>query len=138
MTRLFVSAAAGLAALSGSALAGEWVLNPAKCPDLREDRRDRLENKLDRAEDRRDRRVYAGPGDAIETRVDRGENRADRREDRRDEAVTVCPANAYDWSGRPYVRWRRPARPAAATVYWSGSDYYWRRPGGERVVVVVR
>ncbi len=74
------------------ALAGKWVLNPRACPDLVEDR-------LDRIEDRRDARVTRGP-------LDRIEDRLDARENRRDRAVPVCPARAFAYKpGRP--RWRR-------------------------------
>lgn len=53
----------------------------AKCPDVREDVRDRIES-------RRDERVNHGP-------LDRLEDRIDRRESRRDEKVDVCPRVSY-------------------------------------------
>ncbi|WDI32929.1 hypothetical protein PUV54_06930 [Hyphococcus flavus] len=72
---------AGFVMMSAPAFAGEWKLNARACPDLVEDR-------LDRIEDRRDRRFTT-------SRRDRREDRYDRRENRRDEAVTVCPARAF-------------------------------------------
>ena len=124
MLKTMIAAGAAFAVVSAPAFAGEWRLNPAKCPDLREDYRDR-------AEDRRDRRVNRGP-------LDRAEDRADRREDRRDERVTVCPASAWDYHGRRAFWRAKPVRPAAAAIYWDGGRYYWTKPGGARVTVVVR
>ena len=63
------------------AFAGEWRFDPRRCPDLVEDRYDRLENRRDY------RRTYS--------RRDIREDRADRREDRRDAAFTVCPRSAF-------------------------------------------
>ncbi len=56
-------------AAAGTASAGEWRLDPARCPDLREDR--------------------------IDQRVDYG--RADRREDIRDMREVNCPASAWTY-----------------------------------------
>lgn len=102
--------------------AGQWVLDPARCPDLVEDR-------LDRAESRRDRRVNRGP-------LDRLEDRRDARESRRDEAVTACPASAWVWQGRRAPA--RPPRPAAVQVYFDPVDavYFRRGPRGNRIVLV--
>lgn len=72
---------AGFVLGAAPAFAGEWKLNPRACPDLVEDRRDRVE-------DRRDARVTVG-------RRDRVEDRRDRAENRRDEAVTICPTRAF-------------------------------------------
>lgn len=59
---------AGLAATAaGAASAGEWKLDPALCPDLREDR--------------------------IDARVDHGPR--DRREDLRDMRQVTCPRSAW-------------------------------------------
>ena len=52
--------------------------------DLAEDRLDRFENKVDRRESRRDEAYDHGRRDVIEDRLDRAENVADRREDRID------------------------------------------------------
>lgn len=80
MTRLKPLRIAGLAALTlmaaGAASAGEWKLDPARCPDLREDRIDR--------------------------RVDYG--RADRREDVRDMRQVSCPASAWTYVPAPGER----------------------------------
>ena len=105
------------------AYAGEWRFHPERCPDLVEDRRDRRES-------RRDERYDYGPRD-------RAEDRRDRRESRRDERVTVCPANAWVWYGE---RRYRPARPAAAVVYYDPYDRYYYRygPDRSRVRVVIR
>ena len=66
---------AGFASISAAtASAGEWVLNPARCPDL--------------IEDRLDQRVVTGP--------------ADLREDIRDLRRVECPASA--WTYRPSQR----------------------------------
>lgn len=48
---------------------GKWVLDPQRCPDIREDFRD----------------------------AQRNEGRRDRREDRRDQRVADCPPEAYDF-----------------------------------------
>lgn len=119
---VFCLSLGGAACVSGPASAGQWRLDPARCPDLVEDR-------LDRAESRRDRRVNRG-------RADRIEDRLDRRESRRDERVTVCPRSAWVWSGRGV----RPAYPARATVYYDAVDavYFRRGTGGKRVRIVVR
>lgn len=52
---------------------GTWVLNPAACPDIREDFRDARYNS----------------------------GRADRREDRRDQRVINCPSSAYTFVPTP-------------------------------------
>jgi hypothetical protein len=71
---------AGLVLSVAPAMAGEWRLDPRRCPDLREDRYDAREN-------RRDERIDFGRGD-------RREDRADRREDRWDRGLTICPRTA--------------------------------------------
>lgn len=103
--------------------AGGWRLDPARCPDLVEDR-------LDRRESRRDERYDFGPRD-------RAEDARDRRESRRDERVTVCPASAWVWDG---PRRYRTARPVAAPVYydWGQRRYYRYGPDRVRVVVAFR
>ncbi len=113
---------AGAACASSPASAGVWRFDPARCPDLVEDR-------LDRAESRLDRRVNRGP-------LDRVEDRVDRRESRRDERFINCPRSAWVWNGRG----RAAARPAAAVVYYDPVDavYFRRGPRGARLAVVVR
>jgi len=101
---------------------GKWVLNPAKCPDLVEDWRDRRESRRDEAYDH-------GPGDVIEDWVD-------RRESRRDEAVTYCPASAWEWRGSRYVVHSHGPRPANVKVYFHPKKRtYYHRQGNRRVVV---
>ncbi len=100
------AAAATLVTIAGcasapAAHAGQWRLEPSRCPDLVEDVRDRRES-------RRDERYTHGP-------LDRLEDRLDRRESRRDERVTVCPASAWVWDG---PRRYRTVRPAAVAVYY--------------------
>ncbi len=87
---------AGLVLGVAPAFAGEWKLNPRACPDLVEDRYDRIE-------DRRDARRDYG-------RRDRREDRADRRENRRDRAVTVCPLRAFYYAPDRYDRRARQGR----------------------------
>ncbi len=85
-----VAAGAAMTLLAAPAFAGEWRLDPRRCPDLREDR-------WDRRDDRRDERVDYG-------RRDRAEDRYDRREGLRDRSITVCPRSAFvyldDWRDR--------------------------------------
>jgi hypothetical protein len=66
----------GTAAVSGSASAGDWYLNAAACPDLREDRRD--------------------------ARYDQG--RYDRYEDWQDQRVIDCPSRAWSYAPDRYER----------------------------------
>lgn len=91
--------AAGLAiAGTGAASAGEWRLNPNKCPDLREDRWDRRED----------------------------HGRYDRREDRRDERVINCPARAWYYvpsRGERHGYYSHP-RPREVIVYRDGRHFY--------------
>ncbi|WP_375204894.1 hypothetical protein [Hyphococcus sp.] len=100
---------AGLILFGAQAFAGEWKFNPRACPDLVEDRYDRIE-------DRRDRRVDYG-------RRDRREDRHDRRENRRDEAITVCPIHAFY-----YEPDRRELRRAAHHGHGYGRGRYAARP----------
>lgn len=78
--------------------AGEWRLNPAACPDLREDRIDR--------------RVTT--------------SRRDLREDIRDMRRVECPASA--WTYVPSKGERRVARRAytGPTVIYAGKRGYYR------------
>ncbi len=125
INHIFVAGAvmfgAGCVSAGEPAYAGEWRLDPRRCPDLVEDYRDRRES-------RRDERYDRGPLDRIEDRID-------LRESRRDERVTVCPRSAWVWHGRGY----RAVRPAAAAVYCDpqGRHYYRREPNRARVTVVV-
>lgn len=119
---------AGLAATSAAEAhpgghQGRWVLNPAKCPDLVEDWRDRRESRRDERYDRNRRDVR--------------EDRRDRRESRRDEAVTRCPASAYEWRGPRYRAKYHPARPRAVAVYYNPyqRQYYRRGHGGGRIII---
>ena len=104
------------ASTSATAHTQGWRFDPARCPDLVEDYRDRRES-------RRDERYNHGVFDRIEDRLD-------RRESRRDERVTTCPASAWVWRGdRPY----RATRPAAAAVYFDAYDRVYYRYGPDRV-----
>lgn len=98
-----LTAAGTLLGLGSVAQAGEWRLDPWRCPDLREDIRD--------------------------ARVDYG--RADRREDRRDRRVTNCPASAWVYVPSRYERrhgyydddyWYGP--PRNASIRFAGGGYY--------------
>jgi len=101
---------------------GQWVLNPALCPDLVEDRLDRRENRRD------ERRTVS--------QRDRREDSRDRREDRRDRRVTRCPARAWVWTGPAYRARLHPPRPARAVVYFDpGARHYYRRVGERRIVI---
>jgi hypothetical protein len=120
-------AAAALVTIAGCATApaahaGNWRFEPSRCPDLVEDYRDRRES-------RRDERIDW-------SRRDVREDRRDRRESRRDERVTVCPASAWVWDGS---RRYRPARPAAAIVYYdvrAHHYYHAHGPKGAHVRIV--
>ena len=90
------------------------------------------ENRWDRREDVRDRRVDRGPLDRAEDRRDSRENRRDRREDRRDRRVVNCPASAYTYVG-PGPRPGWPAR----VVHAADGGYYAEYSDGRRVVIVV-
>lgn len=89
---------AGLVLGAAPALAGEWRLDPSRCPDLREDRRDTRESRRDERYD------YS--------RRDVREDRYDRRESRHDRALTVCPRSAFyyapDRQERGRADWRAP------------------------------
>lgn len=111
---------AGLVLGAAPVFAGEWRLDPRRCPDLREDRRDARESRRDERYD------YS--------RRDVREDRYDRRESARDRAVTVCPRSAFY-----YVpdRWERGKRPPALRLtydrrvhlhyhYWNGVRIYVR------------
>ncbi|MEL6360514.1 MAG: hypothetical protein AAFR21_05470 [Pseudomonadota bacterium] len=98
--KLILTSLVSLAAMSVAtpAFAGQWRVNPNKCPDLIEDRIDRRESRRDERHD------YS--------RLDVVEDRLDRREDRRDRSVTVCPQSAFY-----YVPSRGEARRAAKIDY---------------------
>ncbi len=122
---------AGLVLFGAQAFAGEWKFNPRACPDLVEDRYDRIE-------DRRDRRVDHG-------RRDRRKDRYDRRENRRDEAVTVCPVRAFyyqpdrrelrraDHRGRGHGWGRHDARPPLK--YDRRMRMYYRYAEGRKIYI---
>lgn len=103
---------AGVVLMSAPAFAGEWKLNPRACPDLVEDR-------FDRIEDRWDRRVNNG-------RRDRAEDRWDRRENRRDRAVTICPVRAFYYV--PDRHDRRAARGGRGQDRYGWNRSYARPP----------
>ena len=99
-----------------------WVLNPAKCPDLVEDWRDRQESRRDEAFDR-------GPRDVIEDWYD-------RQESRQDEAVTRCPARAWEWRGGRYIGHIHGPRPSYVNIYFHPKKRtYYHKQGQRRVVV---
>lgn len=122
---------AGMVMCGAQAFAGEWKFNPRACPDLVEDR-------LDRIEDRRDARVNYG-------RRDRREDRYDRRENRRDEAVTICPIRSFYYEpdrrelrrdahyGRATARGRYNARPPLRYDRRMGMSY--RYANGKKIYV---
>jgi hypothetical protein len=124
---------AGFVLMSAQAFAGEWKFNPRACPDLVEDR-------FDRIEDRRDTRVNNG-------RRDRIEDRYDRRENRRDSAVTICPIRAfyyvpdrrelrradYRGKGKAYGRHRANLRPPLS--YDRRMRMYYRYDNGRKIYV---
>ncbi|MFC2951423.1 hypothetical protein ACFOOP_05755 [Marinicaulis aureus] len=121
---------AGLVLFGAQAFAGEWKFNPRACPDLVEDRYDRIE-------DRRDYRTDYG-------RRDRREDRHDRRENRRDEAITVCPSRAFYYQpdrrelrrannrGRGYA-WGHEARPPVK--YDRRIGMYYRYAEGRKIYI---
>ncbi len=124
---------AGMVMLSAQAFAGEWKLNPRACPDLVEDRWDRIE-------DRRDARFNTG-------RRDRIEDRYDRRENRRDEAITICPIRAFEYvpdrrelrradyrgKGNAFGRHRANLRPPLS--YDRRMRMYYRYDNGRKIYV---
>lgn len=124
---------AGMVMLSAQAFAGEWRLNARACPDLVEDRYDRIE-------DRRDARYNTG-------RRDRIEDRYDRRENRRDEAITICPIRAFEYvpdrrelrradyrgNGKAYGRQRANLRPPLS--YDRRMRMYYRYDNGRKIYV---
>ena len=89
-----------LGSTAAVAEAGEWRLNPAACPDLREDRIDRRQTT----------------------------SRRDLREDFRDMRQIQCPASA--WTYVPSKGERKVARRAYAgpTVIYVGKYGYYRAP----------
>jgi len=104
---------------------GHWTFNPRLCPDLVEDRYDRVEN-------RRDRAHYWGPLDVVE-------DLHDYAEDRRDYRRVSCPARAFH-----YVPGHGHARPHYrhhGVVYVNPHGHYYHRdPKGAyvRLNVVIR
>ncbi len=95
---VFVVGAWCASAPPAAAQVGAWRLSPRLCPDLREDRRDRL--------------------------VVRG--RRDLREDRRDARVVTCPVSAWVWTGPRYRAGGHPARPVATRITLRRGRYYYR------------
>ena len=80
-----------------------WRLNPALCPDLREDRRDRAV-------------TYS---------------RRDRREDRRDSRVTSCPARAWTYVGPYPGAAARP--PVYSSIYIGHNGAYYGVRNGRSI-----
>ncbi len=117
---LALCAVACATAAAPPAYSGEWRLDPRRCPDIVEDRLDRL--------------VVTG--------------RADLREDRRDMRRTVCPASAWVYAPGPRERVARGLVYTGPTVVHVGrSGYFYypprrglfrRRPAPVRIAVVVR
>ena len=83
---------------AGAASAGEWRVDANKCPDLREDYRDRQHD----------------------------HGRADRREDRRDERVVNCPARAWYYVRDRGERrgYHSHPRPTEVIIYRDGRHFY--------------
>lgn len=109
MTKKMMRAGAlalGVITLAPMASAGEWRLNPDRCPDIREDWRDmrRDHGWRDRREDRRDYRVISCPARAWTYVPSRGERWKDRR------YRSEYPREIYLYSnGRVYERNHRGA-----------------------------
>ena len=103
-------------------IVGHWRLNPNKCPDLIEDRRQRRAMRRDEAYDR-------GRRDVIEDWIE-------RKEARRDEAVTRCPPSAWEWHGPRYkVKYHAP-RPVSVNIYYHPKKHvYYRHKGNRRIVI---
>ena len=101
---------------------GQWVLNPNKCPDLVEDKRQRRAMRRDEAVDYSRRDVI--------------EDKAERKRARRDEAVTNCPASAWEWRGPRYRKNYHPARPVKVNIYFHPvKRTYYRRNGNTKIVI---
>ena len=101
---------------------GYWQLNPNKCPDLVEDRRDRRESRRDERYD------YS--------RSDVREDRRDRAESRRDLTITNCPRSAWDWHGARYNARHHAPRPVDVKIYYDPDERnYYYRSGKRRVHV---
>ncbi len=110
---------------AGAPMPGYWAFNPERCPDLVEDRRDRIGSRIDEAYDR-------GPRDVIE-------DYADRRENARDEARTYCPASAFVWQGPAYRRGIHAARPSSIDFYHDRkARLHYRYGNHNKRIVVVR
>ncbi|GGY39688.1 hypothetical protein [Parvularcula lutaonensis] len=108
ITAALALGAVACASQSQAQAAPGWRLNPAACPDLREDIRD--------------------------ARVTR--SRRDLREDRRDRRVTNCPASAFVFVGSQ--RTRKPPRPHFSAIYvTSGGTYYGIRSGRRVPILIV-
>ncbi len=88
----------GKTLLAGAAVAMLLPMAASAADTPRSEIRDRVENRLDRIESRRDERVDHGPRDVIEDRIDRWE-------DRRDYADKPVPRKVNRWERRSW-RWR--------------------------------
>jgi hypothetical protein len=101
---------------------GQWKLNPRKCPDLMEDRRQRRAMRRDKAHTR-------GPLDLIEDWTESANAR-------RDEAVTNCPARAWKWVGPRYRPGHHAPRPTSGRIYYHPKKrIYYRHQGTRRIVI---
>jgi len=113
LTPKYLLSALALAGLVGcataSAEAGEWRLDPRRCPDLREDFRD-------------SQRITGW---------------RDLREDVRDRRSVNCPASAWVWvNDRGRVVHTRPGRPDAVVVRFQPDRRPYHRRGGRDVTLV--
>ena len=84
MTRLLIAALVAAGAVTAAAPASAQLQHPHFW--------DRFEDRVDRAENRFDRRHTWGPRDRIEDRIDRREDRFDRRHDQ-----VVTPIDRWGW-----------------------------------------
>lgn len=113
LTKTIIVAALSLGTIactsSASASPGYWRLDPSKCPDLREDRRDRAVNR--------------GP--------------RDRAEDRRDRRYINCPARAWDYIG-PRPRSARAVPPAYNAIYFDRDGRVFGVRDGRSIRIVIR
>lgn len=107
VTAALALGAVACASQSEAYAASGWRLNPAACPDLREDRRD--------------------------ARVTR--SRRDLREDRRDRRITNCPASSFVYVGNPVTR--RPPRPHFSAIYVTPAGTFYGIRGGRRVPIMI-
>ncbi len=104
------------------AAGGQWKLNPNKCPDLVEDRRQRRAMRRDEAH------TY-GLRDVIE-------DWNERENARQDEAVTNCPARAWEWVGPRYRPKHHAPRPVSGRIFYHPQKRVYYRAHGKRRIVI--